>query len=389
MLSAMNAPLHRDVPRIFLASLFILVQVLVSFSLIPLYILHRGGTTTTVAAQTTLFAVASILLRFFFGPMADTRGRKPVLAIGTAAFALGNISILYAPSLTVMAAARVVQAVGMASYLSAASSLVADRTPRDRRGRVIGAYRMMLPLAFLIGPFIGNEVINRFGFSAFFYTMAGMSTAAFLIVLTLSSDRSETVRPGSMAIGRVFSLFASAPLRAAYIGILVISIGGGIIVTYAVTWGQPYFPNAAVYFPPYALAGAVASYGLGALSDRLGRRAMLVPPFVASAVGIALLTVIDRSPVAVFFISAALTGIGYNAGLSVLISAVVDAADDSLRATALSLQESWIDGGFAVGIFLFGTLSAHYGMAPVFLGTGLFVMMGYVIVHAHYEPDRT
>lgn len=380
--------IHRDVPRIFTASLFILVQVLVSFSLIPLYILHRGGTTATVAHQTTLFAVASILLRFVFGPMADTRGRKPVLLIGTAAFTLGNLAILHAPSLPIMMAARIVPAVGMASYLSAASSLVADRTPRERRGRVIGAYRMMLPLAFLIGPFVGNEIINRFGFSAFFYVMAGMSAAAFLIVLTLSQARINSAGSGTIALGEVLSLLTSAPLRAAYIGILVISIGGGIIVTYAVTWGRTYFPNAAIYFPVYAPAGAIAAFALGALSDRFGRQAMLAPPFLASAAGIAVLTVLDRSPTVVFFISAALTGIGYNAGLSVLISAVVDAADDTMRATALALQESWIDGGFAVGIFFFGILSTRYGMAPVFAWTGLFVLFGYGIVRASYGTHR-
>lgn len=384
----MHYQIHRDIPRVFVASLCILVQVLVSFSLIPLYILHRGGSTTDVAIQTTLFAVASIVLRFIFGPMADTRGRIPVLAIGAGAFALGNIAILYAPSLLAMAGARIIQAVGMAAYLSTASSLVADRVPLERRGRIIGAYRMMLPLAFLVGPYIGYELIDRFGFPAFFFVMAGMSVVALLVVLTLSVDRSESVRKSRIAVRDILALFRSAPLRAAYIGILVISIGGGIILTYAITWGEPYFVNAAIYFPVYALSGAVAAFVLGSLSDRYGRRAMTIPPFVASAIGIALLATIDRFPLPVFLLSAALTGVGYNAGLSILISAVVDAADDTMRATALSLQESWIDGGFAVGIFFFGTFSEQYGMSPVFFWTGVFILIGYGAVRLQYESRR-
>lgn len=385
----MNLRIHRDIPRVFAASLCILVQVLVSFSLVPLYILDRGGSTRDVATQTTLFAVASIALRFIFGPMADTQGRKRVLAIGAGAFALGNLAILHAPTLLAMAGARIIQAVGMAAYLSTASSLVADRTPREHHGRIIGAYRMMLPLAFLIGPYIGYGLINRYGFSVFFLAMAGMSTLALLLVLTLSGDPPGMEDRRKITVRDVLALFSSAPLRAAYAGILVTSIGGGIIVTYAVAFGRPYFRNAAIYFPVYALAGAAATLILGTLSDRFGRRAMTIPPFLATSLGIALLAIIDHAPVPVFLVSAGLTGIGYNAGLSILITSVIDAAEDSLRATALSLQESWIDGGFALGIFLFGTLSARYGMVPIFLWTGACVLGGYGVVRIMYEPERT
>lgn len=375
--------LQADMLRLFLASLFILSQVLVSFSLVPLYILERGGDMATVGLHTTIFAVASVVLRFFLGPLADTRGRRFALALGAFAFSTANVFILLSPNLFVMALVRVYQAVGMAAYLSSASSLVADLAPREQRGSAIGAYRVIMPAASLFGPFLGNELINRYGYPVFFLVMAAAAALSFLLVLSLKSGRRD---PGAVPLRitpvDVLRLFGNPRLRAAYAAILGISIGGGIVTTFAAAYGAPWFTNSAVYFLAYAVAGAVSALVLGRLSDTLGRSRMIMPIFFSMALGLALLQGIPVAPWFVFLTSAVLTGIGFNAGLSVCIAWIVDSVHQDLRATALSLQESWIDGGFAVGIFFFGLFSARYGMAPSFLGTGAFLLAGSFLVLA-------
>lgn len=375
--------LQPDMIKIFLASLFVLGQVLVSFSLVPLYIIERGGDTATVGLHTTIFAVSSVVLRFFFGPLADTHGRRAALALGAFAFATANVAILLAPSLTVMAIVRVYQAIGMAAYLSSASSLVADLAPPRHRGSAIGAYRVIMPVASLFGPFLGNDLINRFGFVVFFLTMAGISTIALILVLSLKSGRRDpSVQVLYIRPREIFALFRVRDLRAAYAAILGISIGGGIITTYVAAYGMGWFPNPAVYFLAYAGAGALAAVVMGRLSDRFGRAAMIIPVFLAISGGLVLLHQVDSAPWTFYILSAILTGTGFNAGLSVFIAWVVDSTRPDLRATALSLQESWIDGGFAVGIFFFGTLSASYGMGTTFLGTGAVLFAGTGVVLA-------
>jgi predicted MFS family arabinose efflux permease len=373
--------LQPDMIRIFIASLFILGQVLVSFSLIPLFIVHRGGGTFAVGLQTTVFAVSSVVLRFFFGPLADIRGRRSVLALGAFVFATANPAILLAPNLTVMTLVRVYQAIGMASYLSAASSLVADLAPAEHRGAAIGAYRVILPVAALVGPFLGNDIINRFGFTAFFIAMGSLAAVSFLLILSLKGGRRDPlISPAVITPGEIFALFRESELRSAYAAILTISVGGGIITTFVTTYGSSYFSNAAIYFVVYAIVGATAAIVLGRLSDRIGRTRLVIPILLAITGGIAFLYALEHAPLPIFFLSAALTGIGFNAGLSVFIAWIVDATRNEVRATALSLQESWIDGGFAVGIFLFGTLSAQFGMKTMFLATGILLLISTVII---------
>lgn len=369
--------LQPDMIKLFVASLFVLGQVLVSFSLIPLYIDARGGSSFTIGLHTTVFAIASVALRFVFGPLADIRGRRVALALGAFVFSTANLLIFYAPTLGWMLAVRVYQAIGMASYLASASSLVADLAPVAYRGSAIGAYRMIMPFASLIGPFLGNEVILRHGFGAFFYIAAGAAFVSFILILTVQSGgkpaRGQNER---ITIRDIASIFATPDLRRAYTGILLVSLGGGIVNTYITTYGDAYFSNAAMYFVVYAFIGAIAAFFLGSLSDRIGRELVALPTIAAMAIGLIVLAWIDRFPLGVFVFSAIGTGLGFNAGLSVLISWIVDASPQNLRATALSLQESWIDGAFAVGIFGFGSLSINMTYGTLFALTGCIVAVG-------------
>jgi predicted MFS family arabinose efflux permease len=364
---------------IFAASLLILVQVLVSFSLVPLYIVERGGSSFAVGVQTTLFAVSSVLLRFVFGPVADIRGRRFALALGAFVFASGHLLIWLSPNLWIMGAARIYQAVGMASYLSAASSFVADLAPERFRGASIGVYRMVLTVAMMVGPLVGNELIRTYGFAAFFLTMSGMSLLAFVLVLTLSNPASrgdasgpaERIRPRE-----VLSLLGAPGLRAPYLGILVISIAGGIILTYLTLYAEDYVARPTLYFTVFALVGAAGALALGALSDRFGRRAVVLPGVLILAAGVAVLWRLADTPLVVLYASAALAGFGYNGGLSLFVSWVVDGAAYRVRATALALQESGIDTGFGVGIFFFGLLSERFPFSVLFLGLGVFLALG-------------
>ncbi|MFO8064079.1 MAG: MFS transporter [Spirochaetia bacterium] len=399
--------LQRQMLTIFLASLFILVQVLVSFSLVPLYIVERGGGNFAVGLQTTLFTVSSVLLRFVFGPVADQRGRRFALALGAFVFATGHIAIWLSPNLWVMGLARIYQAIGMASYLSAASSFVADLAPQRHRGASIGVYRMVLTAAMMVGPLVGNELIRSYGFDAFFITMSTMSAAAFFLVLTLrnppvvdgeetgdttsgnSADRHSTsASEERIRVKDAVRLLAEPSLRAPYLGILIISIAGGIILTYLTLYAEGFVARPALYFTVFALVGAVGALALGALSDRFGRKAVVFPATLILAAGTAVLFFLAEQPLLWLYLSAAMAGFGYNGGLSLFVSWVVDGAEARLRATALALQESGIDTGFGVGIFFFGLLSETWSYAALFLGLGVFVVLGSGLVFAAAPSEK-
>src|SRR5690606_25366317 len=69
----------------------------------------------TVQLTLTLFLIGLAVAQLAYGPISDRHGRRPVLLGGMAVFVLGSIACLVAPTIEILIAARVLQAVGACS----------------------------------------------------------------------------------------------------------------------------------------------------------------------------------------------------------------------------------------------------------------------------------
>lgn len=369
--------LTRELSTMYLAGFFELATVMISFTLIPLYIREAGGGNFDIGLQTTLFTLFSVLFRFFLGPMADRRGRKLPLVLGSIVFATTPPAIYFSPTLGIMALARVYQALGMATFLSAATSYIADKTPDSLRGTTIGIYRTAVTLSVMIPPAVGMVLINRYGFPLFFVYMTALGAAGTILVLSLPGKicvRSEAERIGPREL---FALFGIPALRGTYTGIFALSMAIGILLTFLTGYASafPVLRNPALYYTIHAGAGALGATLLGSLSDRFGRDRLLPPVLLFLTAGLLLLVFVDRSPRLFYYTAALFTGVGASGGLALMVARVIDAVPSRMRASALAFQESAIDGGNALGIFLFGLALTAAGYPRLFGLLALFVLV--------------
>ncbi|MFO7848678.1 MAG: MFS transporter [Spirochaetia bacterium] len=369
--------LRREVITIYLASHLALGCVLISIIVLPLYVSHIGGSDFAAGLMGTIFTAAGVIMRLFLGPLADKKGRRFPLRLGAFVFMTAPVLIWASPNLWCMAAARVYQAIGLATYLSSASAYVTDVTPDAYRGTALGAYRMVVTFSMMIGPPVSLFIIHNLGFDAFFvfYTLIG--GGAFLGAVTLpkepAQDYGEEGEFRKIHLQEILLLFKEPKLRSSYVGILFGSAFSGILMTYVSIYVERYtqIPNPAFFFTIYAGLGALSSVAVGRLSDKFGRRVFVLPVMFAIAAGFLLLAFLPRVPWVVFILSAVLTGAGYHAGLAIFISRVVDGADSRMKATALAFQESSIDLGISSGIFFFGILSGIFEFPLLFAGIGI------------------
>jgi len=111
------------------------------------------------AAFTVVYAIAGIPL----GRLADTGSRKKIMGIGMLAWsvftALGAASWNFASFLVT----RIGVGIGEASYAPAASSLIGDLFPANRRSRAIGVFMLGLPLGLLLAFFTVGAMVKAFG----------------------------------------------------------------------------------------------------------------------------------------------------------------------------------------------------------------------------------
>ncbi|MBE7491490.1 MAG: MFS transporter [Planctomycetes bacterium] len=170
----------------------------------------RGG--VLVGLIMTCYSLAQFLFAPVWGRLSDKLGRKPILALSTAGFALTWIMFALATDFVWLLLSRTLAGV-CAANLSTAQAYMADVFPPERRAKGMGLIGMAFGLGFVFGPAIGGALTSDW-FLSFLFTpgteqfarahlfvpalfAAGLSTISFtLTVFALRESLSPELRAG-------------------------------------------------------------------------------------------------------------------------------------------------------------------------------------------------
>ena len=347
------------------------------FAIGPLYMLQEGYSEFMAGLQNTLFAIFCVVFRFYFGPLADIKGRRAMMLLGSLGFLLGSFLFYVSQgSFAIIVLARVSMGVGMASFLSAISCFVSELVTPESRGLAIGVQRGVYSIGLMTGPVGAMALVNGpFGFRGLFLVLSFCSLLMCLMVFLLKEtyetkeEKVQIVRIVRESarlvihpqIGRIFAL------------ILLISIGYGAILSFAAIYlsGFPVIPNIGLFFTFYSLGGLMGNIAGGVSVNRFNpARATAV---CASLFGLstALLYLVPFAPLVMIFLCPLLGGISFSANLVIGINWLIVSVPEDLKGTVLSLQENCMDGGFAIGSFVFGLMTLWATHQTIFLILGI------------------
>jgi len=173
-----------------------------------------SGLQWTIDAYTLV--LASLLM--LAGSTADRIGRKRVFRAGLVVFSLGSLLCGLAPSLELLIAARVLQAIGGSMLNPVAMSIIRNvfDDPRER-AQAIGAWGAMFGLSMALGPVVGGALVDSVGWRAVFFVNVPIGVIAFVLT-TLYVPRSRAARPRRLdPIGQILVILALASLTYAII----------------------------------------------------------------------------------------------------------------------------------------------------------------------------
>ncbi len=111
------------------------------------------------------WAVACLTLGATFamavaGPLADWLGRKPVLMATALLFTVSALGSAFAPTYTLLVAARIVGGLGVGAALIIAPMYIAEIAPPERRGRLVSFNQLNIVLGFS-AAFFSNYFIHK------------------------------------------------------------------------------------------------------------------------------------------------------------------------------------------------------------------------------------
>lgn len=302
-----------------------------------------------------LASIAAVTTRLLSARALDRRGRRPFALGGLGLFAAATACLPFAASLPALLALRAVQGVGWGFATTAISSLVADLAPAARRGEAIGIWGLAPTVAMALGPAAGGGLAHVGGATAAFLGTSLLFLAALGLMVPVSEPRREPPPPrkGVFPRGALLPcavLFLSSLSYGAIIAFVPVELGSGPGRTGA-------------WFGVYALSILLVRPLAGRLSDRHGRRAVVVPGLLVGAAGVAL-TGLARGP-ASLALAAVLYGVGI-AGLSfpALTAWTVDRSGEA-RGAAIAAFFGSYDLAIALGAVALGPVYQHFGFAAL------------------------
>ncbi len=348
-----------------------------SFQVItPQYLTDLGGTGFQAGLQNSFFFIAGILMRLYFGPLADSRGRKIPILIGSFVFATTPLLFLVSNTIPMIFLARFYQAIGLAAFFSSGTSLISDIAPPARMGTYMGSYRFTATMALVVGPGISIALINNFGYPAqfifsFFIGIISLGLGALLIPPALKNEKVST-----NPLHQLKTVAQNKLLWLIYLGAAVVAFSYGTLLTF----GSIYFgratdvANPGLYFTIFALLGMLGNISAGSISDRIGRKAVVTPSLTLLGLGIFILYFLPNIP-ALLWVSSVITGLGYGGSITAIFTWITDVTEQKARATALAFQESALDIAYASGSFFFGISISFLDYGPSFSLIGVITLI--------------
>lgn len=129
----------------------------------------------------SLYLAATALLQLVIGPMSDRFGRRPVLLGCFWIFIVGTIAAIYAPTIEVFLACRVLQAFSAAGMVLS-RAVIRDTVGPNEAASKIGYVTMGMSLAPMLAPSIGGYLDELYGWQATFAVTLGFALVALVFV---------------------------------------------------------------------------------------------------------------------------------------------------------------------------------------------------------------
>ena len=170
--------------------------------LLPLYIAEQPSTWLNLPTETQVGLVVS-LYGFFFafaqpfaGVITDRAGkRKPFILAGLVLMMLATLGFLFAHRYVWILVLRCLQGLGVAMIIPSVLALISGVTEKKTRGNAMGVYSTFRMVGFATGPLLGGLLHVYFGFNAAFLTGAAFLMVAILLVQFTVHDPEEVSAP--------------------------------------------------------------------------------------------------------------------------------------------------------------------------------------------------
>jgi len=339
---------------------------------------------TAVLGFIVSFGLIKALTNLAAGGLADALGRKRVLVVGWL-FALPvPLIILAAPSWGWVIAANAFLGVNQGLCWSLTVNMKADLVGPQRRGLALGLNETAGYASAGVAALVSAPLAAAFGLRQGPFGLAAIVAVAGLVVSLLlvhetrphvaveyqeaSPQRLQRLSGGIGSLRTWLDRDLLACSQAGLVNNLNDVVAWGLLPLMLLSRGLR-LGQIAVVSGGYALSWGLLQTGTGALSDRWGRRGLIVGGMLVQ--GLALAAISQVSGLGPWLFAAVVMGAGTAMVYPTLLAAVGDIAAPEKRASGVGIYRLWRDLGYPLGAVVAGLLADLAGIPVSILAIGV------------------
>jgi MFS family permease len=354
-------PAHIAFAGIFVVTGLGLLSVGATLPVLPRYVTGPlGGGDLEVGIVTGAFAITGLACRPLAGHLADRRGRRRVVIVGSLATVISGLLLFVPAGVPGLIVSRLFLGAGEGAVYTAGAAWIVDLAPPDRRGRIIGLYGLAIWGGLALGPPIGELILQAASFEAVW----AFATAAPLVGALVAMRIPERFRPRA-GLDYERSLLAHEALRPG-LGLSLAIVGYAAMAAFVVLHlDERAVGHGAAVFAAFA-ATVVATRVIGGwLPDRYGPIRCAVGAGAVECAG--LLTIAASDSLGAALVGAIAMGAGFSLLFPSLALLVVNRVPIERRGVAMGTFTAFFDLGMGLGGPLIGVAAAVGGYSAAFV----------------------
>ena len=358
---------------------------------LPLFALALQATPSEIGWIVMASTLPGILISFPAGALSDYLGRRRLLLAALVVFATAPFLYLIVSNAWQLMAVRFYHGFATAIFGTVASAAIAARYTTDRATK-LSTYSSITIVGRSIAPFLGGFLISLASFQAVYIACAISGVLALAIGFLL---RDSTPKVGQKLEMPRFWFSLRTVLRDRNIMLvslieaaqyLVFGAIEAFLALFAASLGIPAWQIGVIL--GVQLVGIVFTKPLmGKISDRVGRKRVIIPGLLIGAASIVLL------PYAPNFVGLTVLSLAFGLGFATVTSSttawVADLTQNNRFGSSMGVLRTVMDVGQSIGPVLTGWMVGYAGYGSAFTLLAVVLLGAALLLGVMFRVEKT
>ncbi|MFV1885591.1 MAG: MFS transporter [Balneola sp.] len=394
------APSGKVNPYYLIFSLWLLVfaassQVMIISPILPKIGAELNTSESLLGYLVTVYATMIGVFAIIMGPLSDKIGRRKILLIGSSGMTIALLLHGMADSFTSLLLLRAFAGMAGGVLSGSAVSYVGDYFPYEKRGWANGWIMSGIAMGQILGIPLGTFLAEIYGFKFPFIVFGGIMAFTSVLIFFKLPQPDVELQVSKITLKSTFikygDLLRQTDIRAVAFSYLLMFLSLSIFLIYLPAWLTKEFgvslSEIGWLFFAGGIVNAITGPNAGKLSDRIGRKNMIIVSCLGLALLMGLTTVLVTSfwvafilfPVAMLLIAMRISP------FQALSSELVKSNN---RGTLMSLLVAIGNVGSGLAGSISGPLFDHYGyISNTLFGTFTIVLTAFIVWRFVPEPE--